>query len=69
MKEQNSPFAGLRIGWLDLGAAGSSEIYSDGKQLELNWKKTAENRFSAMFRPIPHDKAESRLPVTGSRYA
>ena len=47
MKEQNSPFAGLRIGWLDLGAAGSSEIYSDGKKLELNWKEIADDRFSA----------------------
>ena len=47
MKEQNSPFAGIRIGWLDLGTAGNSEIYSDEKKLELNWKKIAENRFSA----------------------
>ena len=47
MKEQNSLYAGLRIGWLDLGAAGSSEIYADGKKLELNWKKIEDDRFSA----------------------
>ena len=47
MREQNSLYAGLRIGWLDLGAAGSSGIYADGKKLELNWKKIAADRFSA----------------------
>ena len=47
MKKQNSPFDGIRIGWLELGPACGSEICSDGKKLALNWTKTADNRFSA----------------------
>ncbi|MBE6371900.1 MAG: alpha-galactosidase [Lentisphaerae bacterium] len=47
MKERNSLYAGLRIGWLDLDAAASSEIYADGKKLELSWKKISADRFSA----------------------
>ena len=45
--KKTSPFDGIRIGWLELGPACGSEIYADGKKLELNWTKTADNRFSA----------------------
>ena len=45
--KKSSLFEGIRIGWIELGPACGSEIFADGKKLELNWKKTAEKRFSA----------------------
>jgi hypothetical protein len=47
MKEQNTPFAGIIINWLDLGLACRSEICFDGKKIDLDWKNTAANRFTA----------------------
>ena len=44
---KTSPFAGIKIGWLELDTACRPEISCDGKKLDPIWKKDAENRFSA----------------------
>jgi len=43
----SSPFAGVKIGWLELDSACRSEILFDGQKLELVWTKRGENRFTA----------------------